>query len=165
MLIKVNVAGLIIDQSSNSPIVILRSENGEFTMPVWVGLLEASSIAAALQNINFDRPMTHDLFKNFMEKLDAAVTGVEIVDIIENTYYGRINFKTGGRNMSIDARPSDAVALALRFSAPIYIKKHILEMSAPMDFGDELMDKSDQGKKWAEYLDKLSKDDFGKYMI
>jgi len=165
MLIKVYIAGLALDPVSKSPMVILRSMQGEYTLSIWVGALEISSIASALQKIHYDRPMTHDLFKNFMAKTDMNVTSVEINDIVDNTYYARIHFNFGDKNLSIDARPSDALALAIRFDAPIYIEKHVLEDAGDVNFKPEAMDKSEHGKKWAEYLEKLSMDDFGKYII
>jgi uncharacterized protein len=109
--------------------------------------------------------MTHDLFKNVLTKLDMTVTSVEINDIVDNTYYARIHLKTLERNFSVDARPSDSIAMALRFKAPIYVEKRVLEDFKTMNFESEMMDKSEQGKKWAEYLEKLSTDDFGKYMV
>ena len=164
MLIRVNIAGLIMDPLFKAPIVILRSRDGKNTVLIWIAMLEASSIIAGLREIAFDRPMTHDLFKNFMEKLDIIVTSAEISDMIDNKYYGKIHFKTERKNLSIDARPSDAIAMALRFKAPIYIDKKVFEKFKIIDLGSEIMDKSEQGKIWAEYLDKLSMDDFGKYM-
>lgn len=165
MLIKVYIAGLTLDPVSKSPMVILRSMEGEYTLSLWVGALEISSIASVLQKMDYDRPMTHDLFKNFMTKVEAKITSVEINDIVDNTYFGRIHFNSGGKNLSIDARPSDAIALAMRFDAPIYIEKHVLEDAGDVNFKSEVMDKSEHGKKWAEYLEKLTMDDFGKYII
>jgi len=164
MLIKVNVESIFIDPVTKDPVLILRSGDGEFTVPVWIAMTEAFSISAAVRNVSFERPMTHDLFKNFMVKLGMTVTSAEITDMTGSTYYGKIHFKAGDKNLSIDSRPSDAVALALRFKAPIYIEKKVFAKSEIVNFESEAMDMSDQGKQWAEYLEKLSMDDFGKYI-
>ncbi len=164
MLHKVNIAGMTMDPSSNTPIIILKSESSEQTIPIWIGLLEATAIASALQNIKFDRPMTHDLFKNFTDMLQITVSKVEVCDLKNNTFYARIYFISPEKNFSVDARPSDAIALALRFQAPIYVDDKVIEKSKTGDEGEPL-DKSEEGKKWADYLEKLSPDDFGKYKV
>ena len=162
MLHKVSIAGLTIDPTSNTPIVVLKSDEGEQTVPIWIGLLEATSIAAVLQDIKFDRPMTHDLFKNFLVLQDMSVSGIEVVDIRNNTFYARINFICRDRHFSMDARPSDAIALALRFKAPIFVEDKVLNQSGPARGQTEILDNSEEGKKWAEYLETLSPDKFGK---
>ena len=119
MLHEVNIAGMTMDPTSNTPIIILKLVNGEQAIPIWIGLLEATSIASALRNIKFDRPMTHDLFKNFVEGLNIDVAKVEVCDLKDNTFYAKIYFMSEAKNFSMDARPSDAIAIALRFQAPI----------------------------------------------
>jgi hypothetical protein len=162
MLHKVSIAGLTIDPTSNTPIVVLKSDEGEQTVPIWIGLLEATSIAAVLQDIKFDRPMTHDLFKNFITLQDMSVSGIEVVDIRNNTFYARINFICRDQHFSMDARPSDAIALALRFKAPIFVEDKVFNQSGPTKGQTEILDNSKEGKKWAEYLENLSPDKFGK---
>ena len=162
MLHKVSIAGLTIDPTSNTPIIVLKSDEGGQTVPIWIGLLEATSIAAVLQDIKFDRPMTHDLFKNFLVLQDMSVSGIEVVDIRNNTFYARINFICRDRHFSMDARPSDAIALALRFKAPIFVEDKVLNQSGPAMGQTEILDNSEDGKKWAEYLETLSPDKFGK---
>ena len=165
MLHKVSIAGLTMDPTSNTPIIILKSEDGDQAVPIWIGLLEATSIASALQNVKFDRPMTHDLFKNFTEKLDMAISKVEVCDLRESTFYARIYFESEDRSFDMDARPSDAIALALRFNAPIYVDEKVIEKSKANQSSVEPADKSEEGKKWAEYLENLSPEDFGKYKV
>ncbi len=165
MLHKVNIAGMTMDPSSNTPIIILKSEKNDQAIPIWIGLLEATSIASALQNIHFDRPMTHDLFKNFTEMLNIMVSKVEVCDLKNNTFYARIYFTSNEKEFSMDARPSDAIAIALRFHAPIYVDDKVIEKSKTGDEGGEPLDNSEEGKKWAEYLEKLSPEDFGKYKV
>jgi bifunctional DNase/RNase len=155
------------DPASNTPIIILKSETDDRALPIWIGLLEATSIASALQSIQFDRPMTHDLFKNFMEHINISVAKIEVCDIKDNTFYARIHFISENKNFSMDARPSDAIAIALRFDAPIYVEDKVMEQSKVVagETDMEALDKSKEGKKWAEYLEKLSPEDFGKYKV
>jgi uncharacterized protein YlxP (DUF503 family) len=104
------------DPASNTPIIILKSEEHDQAIPIWIGLLEATSIASALQNIKYERPMTHDLFKNISDTLHISITKVEVCDLKDSTFYARIYFVSKDSNFDIDARPSDAIALALRFN-------------------------------------------------
>jgi uncharacterized protein len=165
MLHKVSIAGLTMDPASNTPIIILKSEEDEQAVPIWIGLLEATSIASALQNIKYDRPMTHDLLKNFADTLEISIVKVEVCDLKDNTFYARIYFVSKDQSFDIDARPSDAIALALRFKAPIYVEDSVMQKSKISDGEAEVVDTSEEGKKWADYLANLSPDDFGKYKV
>lgn len=168
MLHKVTIAGLAMDPASNTPIILLKTEDGDQTLPIWIGLLEATSIASALQDIQFDRPMTHDLFKNLTQLLNVHVNRIDICDLKDNTFYAEIHFVSEARTFTMDARPSDAIALALRFQAPIFVEDRVMEKSqAGKAAGEtgEVLDESEEGKKWAEYLEKLSPEDFGKYKV
>jgi bifunctional DNase/RNase len=106
--------------------------------------------------------MTHDLFKNFLDTMEIEVSKVEICDIRENTYFAEIFFQTKEDVFSMDARPSDAIAIAIRFGAPLYVDDKVIQKSKSEDGEAEVFDESEEGKKWAEYLEKLSPDDFGK---
>jgi len=165
MLHKVSIAGLTMDPASNTPIIILKSDDDEQAVPIWIGLLEATSIASALQNIKYDRPMTHDLLKNFADALQISIVKVEVCDLKDNTFYARIYFVSKDQSFDIDARPSDAIALALRFKAPIYVEDSVMQKSKISDGEAEVADTSEEGKKWADYLANLSVDDFGKYKV
>ena len=165
MLHRVNIAGLTMDPGTNTPIIILKTEENDQAIPIWIGLLEATSIASALQNVKFDRPMTHDLFKNFTDIVNISVSKVEVCDLKDSTFYARIYFASKDSNFDIDARPSDAIALALRFNAPIYVEDSVMQQSKISDGEAEVLDTSEEGKKWADYLENLSPDDFGKYKI
>jgi bifunctional DNase/RNase len=165
MLHKVSIAGLTMDPTSNTPIIILKSEETDQAVPIWIGLLEATSIASALQNVKFDRPMTHDLFKNFTDIIHVAVSKVEVCDLRDSTFYARIYFESENGDFDMDARPSDAIAIALRFNAPILGDEKVIEKSAMTDELAEAHDQSEEGKKWADYLGKLSPEDFGKYKV
>ncbi|MEJ2659052.1 MAG: bifunctional nuclease family protein [Desulfobacterales bacterium] len=165
MLHEVNIASMAIDPTSNTPIIILKSVKGDQAVPIWIGLLEATSIASALRDIKFDRPMTHDLFKNFIDSLDMAVSKVEVCDLKDNTFYARIYFVSEEKSFDMDARPSDAIAIALRFGAPIYVDDKIFEKSQMLEGDYEVLNQSEEGKKWTEYLENLNPEDFGKYKV
>jgi len=165
MLHEVNIASMAIDPTSNTPIIILKSVKGDQAVPIWIGLLEATSIASALRDIKFDRPMTHDLFKNFIDNLEMVVSKVEVCDLKDNTFYARIYFESKDKRFDMDARPSDAIAIAIRFGAPIYVDDKIFEKSQMIDGDYEVLNKSEDGKKWAEYLENLNPEDFGKYKV
>ena len=165
MLHKVSIAGLTMDPASNTPIIILKSEENDQAIPIWIGLLEATSIASALQNINYERPMTHDLFKNFTEILDISVAKIEVCDLKDNTFYARIYFVSKNENFDMDARPSDAIALALRYNAPIFVHDSVMKKSKMPEGEMEVMDTSEEGKKWADYLESLNPEDFGKFKV
>ena len=165
MLHKAVIAGLTIDPASNTPIILLKTEEGDQAIPIWIGLLEATAIASTLQNIKFDRPMTHDLFKVFLVTMGMKVSKVEVCDLIKNTFIAKIHFSSDKKSFYLDARPSDAIALALRFQAPIFLDEKVIEKSKKGPGEPEVLDKSKEGKKWAEYLEKLSSEDFGKYKV
>ena len=153
------------DPASNTPIILLKTEEGNKTLPIWIGLLEATSIASALQDIHFDRPMTHDLFKNLTQMVGIQIDRIDICDLKDNTFYAEIHFAAEDRSFTMDARPSDAIALALRFQAPIFVDDRVIEKSHLGETSGEVLDESEEGKKWAEYLEKLSPEDFGKYKV
>jgi bifunctional DNase/RNase len=159
------ISGLTVDPITNSPIVILKEVDGDKTLPIWIGLLEATAIASEMEGIKFSRPMTHDLLKNMMEMVDMEVVKIEVCDLKNNTYYALIHFKQGDREMSIDARPSDALALSLRVKAPIFVAEEVIKNSSQIDLKAEPEDKSEKGKKWQEILESLNPEDFGKYKM
>jgi bifunctional DNase/RNase len=165
MLHKATIAGITMDPATNTPIIILKTEEGGQAVPIWIGLLEATSIASALQNVKFDRPMTHDLFKNFAALVDVSVSSIEVCDLKDNTFFARIQFMAKDSHFSMDARPSDAIAIALRFEAPIFIDDVVIAKSRPFDGEAEASDQSEEGRKWKEYLENLNPDDFGKYKV
>lgn len=165
MLHEVSVGGLAMDPSSNAPILLLNAVNKDFSIPIWIGLLEAASIASVLQDISFDRPMTHDLFKNFIEKLNVTVPKIEVCDLKDNTFFAKIYCAAGDEEFIMDARPSDAIALALRLKSAIFVDERVVERLKVKDGEYESLDDSDQGKEWEEYLKNLSPDDFGKYKV
>lgn len=159
------ISGLTMDPVTNSPIVILKAVDGDETLPIWIGLLEATAIASEMEGIKFSRPMTHDLLKNMMEMVDVKVARIEVSDLKDNTYYAVIHFKQGEKEMTLDARPSDALAISLRVKAPIFVAEEVIKQSSRIDLKSEPQDKSEKGKKWQEILESLNPEDFGKYKM
>lgn len=162
---EMKVSGITIDPVSNAPIVILKAVDGDQALPIWIGILEATAIATELENVSLSRPMTHDLFKNFLDTLKIQISKVVVCDLKDNTFFAQIYFSFDSRSYNIDSRPSDAIALALRAGCPILVEDKVLQASRHMDGKPEAWDKSEEGKKWKEYLEKLSPDDFGKYKM
>ncbi len=165
MSIRMKVFGLTIDPLTNSPIMILKSLEGDKTVPIWIGLLEATAIAGELENIKFPRPMTHDLMKNMMDQLGVRLVKVEICDLRDNTFFALLYMILKDKEFSMDARPSDAIALALRADAPIYVDEQVILKSKDVDLSPKEEVQSAEGKKWTEILESLSPDEFGKYKM
>lgn len=160
------VSGLTMDPYSNTPIIILKEVNGERSLPIWIGLLEATSIATQLENIEFPRPMTHDLIKNLISHLGIHVERVEVCDLKDNTFYASIYLQEGDKVSKIDARPSDAIAIALRTQSPIYVSEAVIEMSKGLETVKGKAELTDEeAKKWTEILESLDPEDFGKYKM
>jgi bifunctional DNase/RNase len=159
------ISGLTMDPVTNSPIVILKAVDGDETLPIWIGLLEATAIASEMEGIKFSRPMTHDLLKNMMDMVDVKVARIEVSDLKDNTYYAVIHLKQGEKEMTLDARPSDALAISLRVKSPIFVAEEVIKQSSRIDLKSEPQDKSEKGKKWQEILESLNPDDFGKYKM
>lgn len=166
MLREVRISGLSIDPITHTPIVLLKDKENQEVIPIWIGLLEASSIATQLENIKLARPMTHDLMKSILNHLDAVVSRVEVNDLRNNTFYAVIHLNWNGMDLAIDARPSDAIAIALRTKSPIFVDQQVIEKSRKIDLaqrveGEGVLDE----KKWEEILEDLSPDDFGEYKM
>ncbi len=161
MLIEMSIKGLMVDPITNTPIVILRDKEGQKVLPIWVGIFEANAIALQIENIETPRPMTHDLLRNVIHDLKAQVQKIVVCDLQENTFYALIYLTLNGGTMAIDARPSDAIALALRTRAPIFVEDTVIDHAKTVDFTTEKTD-SDRLHKWLESLDP---DDLGKYKM
>lgn len=165
MLKEMKVAGITVDPFTNTPIVLLKDSDEKDVLPIWIGLLEASSIATALENIETPRPMTHDLIKNMLDNLGVKIMKIEVNDLKDNTYYALIHLDVNKKRMVIDSRPSDAIAIALRTSAPIFVEESVIQRSAKVDLaqkGDKIVSESSD---WEDILENLSQDDFGKYKM
>ncbi len=131
MLIEVKIGALIMDPNSNTPIVVLKSNDSETVLPIWVGAFEANAIALEIEKIVPQRPMTHDLIRNLIIESNLTVSRIIINDLRENTFYALIELKTESEQiMTLDARPSDAIALALRLDCPIFVEQKVLDISS-----------------------------------
>jgi bifunctional DNase/RNase len=164
--IQMTVGGLTLDPVTKTPIVILKDGENKLNLPIWIGLLEATAMATELEGIKMARPMTHDLLKSVLSEMGGSVEAVEITELKENTYYAQIYLNAAGRQLSIDSRPSDAIALALRTKSPIYVAKEVLEASSILQQSEENRDTEVSNvsnvskEKWAEILEKMSPEDF-----
>jgi len=163
--ISMYVHAITLDTESNSPILILKEENGERTLPIWIGLLEATAIATEMEKIEFARPMTHDLSVNLLKTMEIKIPRIEISDLRDNTYYALITLKQGDREITVDARPSDAVAIALRAEARIFVNESVLRKTQPAKetviIGERTPEEKD---KWAKILEEMDPNAF-KYKI
>ena len=128
-LTEMKVFRLVFDPQTNSPIVILQDESSGLLMPIWIGIFEAHSIAMKMEGIEPTRPLTHDLLSNTFTTINGMIERIEVVDLVDNTYFARIYFQLKDKSFSLDSRPSDAIALALRTTSPIYVANHVLEKS------------------------------------
>ncbi|HUP45794.1 MAG TPA: bifunctional nuclease family protein [Thermoanaerobaculia bacterium] len=160
LLVPMSIKGLMLDPVSNSPIVVLKDPDEKFFLPIWVGIFEANAIALQLENISTPRPMTHDLLRNMISELDAQVTRIVINDLRDSTFFAQIRLLTGGKTLELDARPSDAIALALRTEAPIFVAQSVLDQAQTITPEGE--DHDEKVKKWFEGL---GPDDLGKYKM
>ena len=165
MFIRMKVAGLSIDPFTNAPIVILKDSDEKNTLPIWIGVLEASAIAAEMEKMDFSRPMTHDLIKDIIVNLKASVNRIEIIDLKDNVYYAVIHIASGNETFKIDARPSDAIALSLRTKTEIFVDSNVLDRSKSVDMAERSGSKKDESKNWQEILEDLSPEAFGKYKM
>src|SRR5215470_4529453 len=156
MWLEMKVKGLALDPLSNMPIIILRDEEEKRSLPIWVGLFEANAIALELEKIPTPRPMTHDLIKNILESIEARVIKVEVNDLRENTFFAVIHLQLGSAEIAVDSRPSDAIALALRVAAPIFVD---VEVAKEQELSGS---KADDQAKIKEWLDSIKPGDFGK---
>jgi len=157
------VSGLAIDPFTSMPIIILRDMEDKAALPIWIGLIEASSIATELEHIQLSRPMTHDLLKQLLDQFHITVDKVAVTELRDNTFYSKVYLKKDDQIVELDSRPSDAIAIALRTQAPIFVEKSVVDKSRKIDLGST--DEEQKKRKWAEILESLSPEDFGKYKM
>ena len=161
MLIEMTIKGLMVDPVTNMPIVILKDKDGDRVLPIWVGIFEANAIALQIENVATPRPMTHDLLRNIIADLDGQVDRVVVCDLKDNTFYAVIHLTVRGERVAIDARPSDAIALALRTRSPILVEENVIDTAKTVDFNADRTD-NDRLQKWLESLDP---EELGKYKL
>src|SRR6266851_1756730 len=163
MWLEMKVKGLALEPLSNMPMLILGDEEDKRSLPIWVGLFEANAIALELEKISPPRPMTHDLIKNILESLDARVQKIVVTDVRDNTFYAVIHLRLGTADVTVDSRPSDAIALALRVGAPIFVEEEVVHKARTVEVAKETeigTGKGDDPAKIKEWLESLKPDDF-----
>jgi bifunctional DNase/RNase len=161
MQVEMTIKGLTVDPVTNMPIVILRDAQDKRVLPIWVGVFEANAIALQIENVHTPRPMTHDLLRNVIDDLQAKVSRVVVCDVKDNTFYALIHLDTPTGVVAIDARPSDAIALALRARAPILVEEHVIANAKTVDVKADAVD----GERLHQWLESLDPDDLGKYKM
>ena len=161
MLIEMSIKGLMVDPITNMPIVILKDKLGERVLSIWVGIFEANAIALQIENVSTPRPMTHDLLRNIITDLDGSVDRVVVSDLKDNTFFAIIHLTVKGERIAIDARPSDAIALALRTRSPILVEESVIDNAKTVDYAAEPGDNA-RLQKWLESLDP---EELGKYKM
>jgi hypothetical protein len=153
--------GLILDPSNDAPVVILREEEGSTFLPIWIGVFEAQAIALAVEKVELPRPMTHDLLRLLLESLEGKLSRIEIHTLDGGTYFARLVVETSGLPVHVDARPSDAIALALRVDAPIWTSKAVLAEALSTSKATDATDE----ERIREWLAKARPEDLGKYQM
>lgn len=167
MYVQMTIMGVAIDPNTNGPVILLRDLEKRYTLPIWVGLLEAASISQALEGTEPPRPMTHDLAKVLLEELGAGVARVDVDTLQDNVFHAKIHLRLAdGEERLVDSRPSDAMALALRFGAEIYAEESVLLSSATVVVREPGAPEEEDGdESWREFLENLDPDAFGKYKM
>ncbi|MEA2461433.1 MAG: uncharacterized protein QOH90_1610 [Actinomycetota bacterium] len=155
-MLELSLVGVRVELPSNQPIVLLKEMNGERYLPIWIGAVEATAIAFALQGIETPRPMTHDLLRDILRETGIEVERIVISELVDQTFFATIRMVSGGSSVEVSSRPSDAIALAVRLGSPIFGAEEVLEQA-----GIELKDdEEDEVEKFREFLDQVSPDDF-----
>ena len=161
MEVEMKIRGLMMDPVTNMPIVVLKDLSGDTVLPIWVGVFEASAIQMEIEKVSTPRPMTHDLIKNVLSGLDAHVHKVVVTELKDDTFYAVIWMERDGRIISVDSRPSDALALALRVDCPIYVDEEVLKTSKKAQTAVDPASNEDI-RKW---LEGLGDEDLGNYKM
>lgn len=161
MLIEMTIKGLTVDPVTNMPIVILHDVDDKRILPIWVGVFEANAIALQIENVHTPRPMTHDLLRNVIHDLQATVERVVVSDVKDNTFFAHIHLDTPTGKVAVDARPSDAIALALRTRSPIWVEESVIENAKTIDASTAKVD----GERLHQWLESLDPEDLGKYKM
>ena len=165
MFVEMKVRGLALDPLSNMPIIILRDDEDKRSLPIWVGIFEANAIALELEKISTPRPMTHDLIKNILESIEARVVKVAVTDLKENTFFAVLHLQLAGAEYQVDSRPSDAIALALRVGAPIYVDEDVVRKAKTLEVATKEAEpvKTDDPDRVKEWLGSIKPEDFEKF--
>ncbi|MBI1897333.1 MAG: bifunctional nuclease family protein [Acidobacteria bacterium] len=161
MEVEMKIRGLTMDPVTQMPIVVLKDVNGNTVLPIWVGIFEANAIALEIEKVSTPRPMTHDLIKSVLMGLDTSIRKVVVSELKDDTFYARIWLEHNGEAISVDSRPSDALALALRLDCPIFVEESVLKSSkATASVSDKV-----QNEELRRWLENLSDEDLGRYKM
>lgn len=160
-MVEMKVDGLTLDPLTNMPIIILKDLDGNRALPIWVGFFEANAIALEIEKIATPRPMTHDLMRNLITDMKAEIKHILVSELKDNTFYAVISMLSGGSTLKIDSRPSDAIALALRAKAPIYVNETVIEAAKNLDLPDASKVNTEDKDQWKKWLDNIKPQDFG----
>lgn len=158
-MVEMKVYGLALDETSQVPVLILKDEADTVVLPIWIGAMEAMAISLALNNVEFPRPMTHDLLLNSIHDLSGDVQAIEVIRLEEGTYFAEIVVMQDDREVRIDSRPSDAIALALRAEVGIRVSEDVLDKAGTAPDDQQPVIKTEDAEKWNEVLEKFSDDD------
>jgi bifunctional DNase/RNase len=158
--IEVRIRGLMMDPVTNMPMIVLKDVAGDSVLPIWVGIFEANAIALEIEKSATPRPMTHDLLRNALRAFEAHVTRVVVSDLREDTFFAVIWIERHGEVMTLDARPSDALALAMRSDCPIFVSRAVMESARNQQKGRDV--NSEELRRW---LESLGDDDMGRYKM
>ena len=161
-MVEMKVEGLTLDPLTNMPIIILKDSTGSKALLIWVGYFEANAIALEIEKISTPRPMTHDLLKNLIQNMKAEVNHILVNELKDNTFYAVISLVCGDLTLAIDSRPSDAIALALRTKAPIFVEEKVIEAAKNLDLPDPAKTNTADDQQWKNWLDNIKPEDFGK---
>jgi bifunctional DNase/RNase len=159
--VEMQIRGLMMDPVTNMPIVVLKDVASDAVLPIWVGIFEANAIALELEKTATPRPMTHDLMQNMARNLNAEVRKVVVSDLRDDTFYAVIWLDHAGETVAMDARPSDAIALALRWDCPIYVNREVLDNSRQSASGAQTVN-AEEMRRW---LENLNDDEMGRYKM
>ena len=161
MEVEMKIRGLMMDPVTNMPIVVLKDVNGSAILPIWVGIYEANAIALEIEKMPTPRPMTHDLIRNLLFGLETGVKKVVVSDLKDDTFYAIIWLERNGQMISVDSRPSDALAIALRLDCPIFVEDEVLKNSRTASAISE-KSSNEELRKW---LENLNDEDLGRYKM
>jgi bifunctional DNase/RNase len=163
-IISMRILGLIFDPNLNTTVVVLLDATQERVLPIWIGPMEGNAIAIGMEKVDTPRPMTHDLMKNLLDEFKVQVKKVVVTELKEDTFYAMIHLNVDGKELKIDSRPSDAIALAVRVEAPIFCAQQVMEAAADLGLLKQRSD-FDESEDLQKWLEGLKADDFGKYKM
>jgi bifunctional DNase/RNase len=162
-LMEVKVMGIVVDPKASNPVVVLVDLSGQKALPIWIGVFEAEAISRGIEEVVTLRPMTHDLMKQILDTFQVTLTRVVIHDLKENTFYAHLYLNVDGEELIVDSRPSDAIALAVRVKAPIFVTESVIEATKQMGIlASNLLDERDELKT---IIENMKPEDFGKYKM